>query len=595
MPFLSASEYTSRTRNIACSSTGATGPQGPVGPQGPQGAAGLSTGAIYYFKLSQAAGSTLSAPMTPSNIGAMSMIPGPVSATNTYYNTSPQYQGYFTQVSGPSSAPVLISEFRTLSGFPGVTNIPAGVWTFYVNAYSFTKQSPATTPPPLSAAVGSNIYVKLFSYNGSSETLIGTSGNTSFTGLLDNTPIPLTLNVPSTSINSTDTLRVRFYMTPSVASGDAVEFWTEGDSVSYVVTTLAPAAGPTGPAGSTGSTGFTGPQGPAGQNGINGDPGQKGDTGYTGPQGPAGTNGTNGSTGAQGPTGTFTPSGSNYGDYVFWNGSSWTVGSQNISLGLDAGRFSQGPAAVAIGQKAGYTGQQQEGVAIGNGAASYGQGLGAIAIGVDSGVTGQQYEAIAIGRFAGQINQGTGSISIGAAASNTGQPANTIVINGRGSGAPLVPTAGVTGACYIAPIRGVTGPTATSSFGLLGYNSVSGEVAYAQGSTLTPYPGSIVYEQGSIPSGPFTTLSLWTSIATGVGMYYASLYPENLSNSQSGLHCSTILFWDGTILHGGSSVNNPGGNVCYISPLYSASTWYVQFNSNNPSSTAYHVRIYKLF
>ena len=44
MPFLSASQYTAQSRQVACSATGAVGPVGPTGSSGPTGSAGNLTG-----------------------------------------------------------------------------------------------------------------------------------------------------------------------------------------------------------------------------------------------------------------------------------------------------------------------------------------------------------------------------------------------------------------------------------------------------------------------------------------------------------------------------------------------------------------------
>jgi hypothetical protein len=139
-----------------------------------------------------------------------------------------------------------------------------------------------------------------------------------------------------------------------------------------------------GPQGFTGSTGPEGPQGPTGFRGERGDPG--GPQGHTGPQGPTGergpAGGSTGATGPQGPTGARGETGVPYGlfgnyfgEYLYWDGNTWTIGSENVNLGKnagetgngtqsrrvaigeDAGRYYQGEESIAIGYKAGYTGQ----------------------------------------------------------------------------------------------------------------------------------------------------------------------------------------------------------------------------------------------
>jgi hypothetical protein len=76
-----------------------------------------------------------------------------------------------------------------------------------------------------------------------------------------------------------------------------------------------------------------------------------------GPTGPAGAfGGPQGLIGPQGPSSGL-PTGTNYGDYLYWNGTgSFVVGSDNINLGANSGERSVGPYNVAIGYNAGFTG-----------------------------------------------------------------------------------------------------------------------------------------------------------------------------------------------------------------------------------------------
>ena len=80
--------------------------------------------------------------------------------------------------------------------------------------------------------------------------------------------------------------------------------------------------------------------------------GATGPTGSIGPTGPSG-----GPIGPQGPTGTINPTGTNWGDYLYWDStvSAWAIGDTNITLGSFAGEFSQGLNAVALGYQAGNT------------------------------------------------------------------------------------------------------------------------------------------------------------------------------------------------------------------------------------------------
>ena len=187
-----------------------------------------------------------------------------------------------------------------------------------------------------------------------------------------------------------------------------------------------------GPTGTQGPTGYTGPQGFAtntGATGTQGPTGAQGFTGFTGPQGLA-TN-----TGATGPPGSITQIGTNYGNYLVWNGSAWVVsGIGNIQLGSFAGAVGQGSECVAIGISAGNK-QGDNCVAIGPGAGS-----------IDAGTTAQ----------------GNNSIAIGYQAGLGGCAANSIVLSAGASGIPSYNPG-----FYVNPIRT---NTSTSSQYALYYN-----------------------------------------------------------------------------------------------------------------------------
>lgn len=102
------------------------------------------------------------------------------------------------------------------------------------------------------------------------------------------------------------------------------------------------------------------------------------------------------------------PDGSEYSDYLFWNGSKWAVDTANqVHIGNNAGQTSQGTNSVAIGNLAGKSTQ----------------GAGAVALGNQSGEVNQGANSVAIGNLAGQTSQTAGSIVLNAsgAAQNTGQ------------------------------------------------------------------------------------------------------------------------------------------------------------------------------
>lgn len=283
---LSASQWLSNTRLSGCDGpTGASGPTGPVGPAGP---AGISTGAIYYFLVGAA---TANGPEPPVNGYKMSHVPGvypPLTDPNPAYGGA--YHGYFTEVVGAGgSGDVLLAEFQTLPGVPNVSIIPQGTWNFLVNAYSF-QQAAATTPatPKPTVSTPTNIYASVFL---STDTVnpIATNINRPISSSddspsLSDTPIPISVVMPATTITNplTDFLIVRFYVS-AIPIGSVAQFWTEGDSISQVITTLSPQSGPSGPTGPTGPIGLTGLTGPIGPQGIPGTKGDQGNTGATGP------------------------------------------------------------------------------------------------------------------------------------------------------------------------------------------------------------------------------------------------------------------------------------------------------------------------
>jgi hypothetical protein len=145
--------------------------------------------------------------------------------------------------------------------------------------------------------------------------------------------------------------------------------------------------GETGARGLTGADGENGQRGETGARGLtgaDGENGQRGETGARGLTGADGENGQRGETGARGETGLKGETGAPYGldggyfgDYIYWNqkdsSGEWSVGSENITIGRnageigneshriaigqDAGRYYQGENTIAIGYKAGFTGQ----------------------------------------------------------------------------------------------------------------------------------------------------------------------------------------------------------------------------------------------
>ena len=148
-------------------------------------------------------------------------------------------------------------------------------------------------------------------------------------------------------------------------------------------------------------------------------------------------------------------------------------GINSLSIGVGSGTR-QGTSAVAVGAYAGSEDQSNLGVAVGDSAGRTGQGLQSTAVGDNAGANTQAARAVALGSQAGQYSQGASALALGALAGNTSQAANSIVINA--TGAVLNNTTANT--CVVKPIRnfGVGPPGA--GYGLLAYNTSTGEIVY---------------------------------------------------------------------------------------------------------------------
>jgi hypothetical protein len=201
--------------------------------------------------------------------------------------------------------------------------------------------------------------------------------------------------------------------------------------------------------------------------------------------------------------------GNAYSDYLYWNtiSNSWSVGSDEVHIGQNAGQSSQGSESVAIGSYSGSQYQESESVAIGSFSGSVYQGYASVAIGSGSGsedqgsesvaigiYSGSEYqgsesvaigsysgessqgsESVAIGSYSGRYDQGDYAIAIGAYSGTSNQNHNSIILNATGS--HLNST--VSNSLYIAPIREADGPQ------VLKYDPITKEVTAAAASTYT--------------------------------------------------------------------------------------------------------------
>ncbi len=111
-----------------------------------------------------------------------------------------------------------------------------------------------------------------------------------------------------------------------------------------------------------------------------------------------------------------------YGEYLYFNGTTWSIGSAKVSIGAGAG------------------------------------------------AQGQANAAIAIGTDAGRSNQGSNAIAIGSKAGFTSQHSNTVIINATG----LEVNSEGAGRLYVKPVREAMATKA------LYYDAITGEVTYDQ-------------------------------------------------------------------------------------------------------------------
>jgi hypothetical protein len=146
-----------------------------------------------------------------------------------------------------------------------------------------------------------------------------------------------------------------------------------------------------------------------------------------------------------------------------------------IALGINAGKTSQGAYAVALGLSAGEVSQSTLAVAVGATSGTSNQGMAAVAIGYQAGQTGQGASAIAIGRAAGKTNQA----------------ANSIVINATGSTLNNTTASSL----VIDPIR-----STTATANVLYYNTTSKEVTYAALPTIPTNTNQLTNGSGFITS-----------------------------------------------------------------------------------------------
>jgi len=116
-----------------------------------------------------------------------------------------------------------IASFITDALDPGVTSIPAGIWTF--NAYYSI----------LTSFTGAQIQYQLYKYNGSVATLLFTSASTTLTST-SKTLYPTEMTVTQTTISVTDRLLIKVNYLGTTTN--QITLHTQGTNLSQVTTTI---------------------------------------------------------------------------------------------------------------------------------------------------------------------------------------------------------------------------------------------------------------------------------------------------------------------------------------------------------------------
>jgi hypothetical protein len=215
-----------------------------------------------------------------------SIQPGPVGGNPVYLPTV--YNGYFSNIhpTAGTTGPVLLGEFDTSAGDPGVTLIPPGTWTFLMNIYTgIDYTGVGNTGITGTNNTSINVYGEVWKISQGIKTKIGNNQarpvivNSATDDQLYTMGINIDAPGQTLFIPTTDSMFVRIYAVPTTSTfvtDQRIEFWTDGDSVSQVTTTLPAKSGNSGP---------TGPSGPVGPQGLPGTPGTPGGQGIQGPMG----------------------------------------------------------------------------------------------------------------------------------------------------------------------------------------------------------------------------------------------------------------------------------------------------------------------
>lgn len=208
-------------------------------------------------------------------------------------------------------------------------------------------------------------------------------------------------------------------------------------------------------------------------------------------------------------------------------------GLNSIAIGFASGKLSQAANSVAIGADSGATNQGQYSVSVGEGSGNLNQATKNCAFGHYAGGSNQASQASAFGFNAGLQNQGINSLCLGANAGSSSCGANSVIVNGSGLSQNALTNqiilnasssqiaAATLSACYMAPLRNVTGTY------LAQYNSTTKELSYSNTAPAIIAPVNI---RGLIGGETQPILTLETTDPDNLGSFIkidkASVSPE---------------------------------------------------------------------
>jgi len=193
-----------------------------------------------------------------------------------------------------------------------------------------------------------------------------------------------------------------------------------------------------------------------------------------------------------------------WGDYIFWNGTQWTTGKNEVNLGANAALGATGPTDyVALGHNAMLTTTS---------------GDGQVVIGANAAPSAAN-KSVAIGFNAAMAGIGSHSIYIGSPATSTPEvnpvPNNAIFLNGTPN--PMV-IGGVStlGGLYIQPVRPLPNTQPTYGSPILVFNTTTGEFTYnsqivTDASNNTAALTAITYDTGLVTTNVASPLIVGTN------------------------------------------------------------------------------------